>query len=216
MTNSFWESVHKVKYDGQDWTKKPSIFVQEAIESLPKHGLVLELGAGQGQDSIFFRKRNYEVISSDNELSIIERADQNAHEYFNGSYGPMRFQLIDISNIFPLDSNFVDVVYAHLSLHYFDYEVTKQVFSEIYRVLKPGGVLAFLVNSTNDPEFNTGVKLEDHFFETSGTKKRYFSINDALGFTKEFEVILCDDKGETYKDSAKGVHNLIRFIGRKP
>jgi len=31
----------------------------------------------------------------------------------------------------------------------------------------------------------------------------------------DFEIILLDNYGETYKDSAKGIHNLIRFVGRK-
>jgi len=29
------------------------------------------------------------------------------------------------------------------------------------------------------------------------------------------QKILLDDKGETYKDNKKDVHNLIRFVGKK-
>lgn len=34
-------------------------------------------------------------------------------------------------------------------------------------------------------------------------------------YTSRFNTILCDELGETYKDADKGVHNLVRFIGRK-
>jgi len=215
VSDSYWENIHKEKYDGQDWTERPSIFAEEIIRFLPKLGTVLELGTGQGQDSIYFRSRGYSVISTDREVGIIERADSNAHEFLGGSYGAMRFQLLDLSREFNLRDTSIDIAYAHLSLHYFDTQTTEQIFAEIYRVLKPGGILAFLVNSVNDPEYNTGTKLEADYFETEGTTKRYFSADTARAFAKDFEVILCDEKGETYKDQAKGVHNLIRFVGRK-
>ncbi|HRF28965.1 MAG TPA: methyltransferase domain-containing protein [Candidatus Saccharibacteria bacterium] len=212
---SYWERVHTQKYDGKDWTKKPSIFAEEVIKYFPNSGLVLELGAGQGQDSTFFVQKGYSVISSDKEVSIIERADANAHDFFEGSYGPMRFQVVDLEKRFPFGNNHFDIVYAHLSLHYFNIETTQQIFSEIYRVLKPSGVLGFLVNSVNDPEYGTGEQLGDSYFATEGTRKRYFSVESAKEFTKEFKTILCDNKGETYKDREKDVHNLIRYVGQK-
>ena len=215
MSGSYWENIHKEKYDGQGWTEKPSIFAEEAYKHFPMDGTVLELGAGQGQDSIYFRTKGYSVISTDRELSIIERADNNAHKYFNGSYDAMRFQILDISKPFSLNDSSVDVVYAHLSLHYFKADTTEEIFREINRVLKPGGIFAFLVNSVNDPEYNTGTKIEEDYFETKKKKKRYFSEKSARELAKDFEVILCDENGETYKDQAKGVHNLVRFVGRK-
>lgn len=112
------------------------------------------------------------------------------------------------------DASF-DVVYAHLSLHYFDYETTVRLIGEVQRVLKPGGVFAFFVNSVHDPEYNTGEKLEDDYFQIDKTAKRYFSVETARAFTRYFDVSLLDDLGETYKDRAIGVHNLVRFIGTR-
>ncbi len=115
----------------------------------------------------------------------------------------------------PFDDASFDIVYAHLSLHYFDRQTTEQIFAEMYRILKPKGLLAFFTNSTNDPEYNTGTQIEADFFEIEGTTKRYFSVESAKQFAYAFRSVLVDNKGETYKDRAKGIHNLIRFIGTK-
>ena len=125
------------------------------------------------------------------------------------------FEKLDLTKPFRYANDTFNIVYSHLGLHYFDEVTTKNIFSEIHRVLDDGGILAFLVNSVNDPEYHTGTKIEDDYFETEVTKKRYFSAETAREFAKDFEVILCDENGETYKDQAKGVHNLVRFVGRK-
>ena len=43
MSGSYWENIHKEKYDGQGWTEKPSIFAEEAYKHFPMDGTVLEL-----------------------------------------------------------------------------------------------------------------------------------------------------------------------------
>jgi len=61
-----------------------------------------------------------------------------------------------------------------------------------------------------------GKQIEPDFFQIDQLTKRYFSIASARTYGKYFEINLLDNFGETYKDAAKGVHNLIRFIGSKP
>ncbi|EFB42542.1 hypothetical protein pah_c004o030 [Parachlamydia acanthamoebae str. Hall's coccus] len=107
------------------------------------------------------------------------------------------------------------MVYAHLSLHYFDLKTTLAILSEIERILKPGGVFAFLTNSVNDPEYKTGKLLEEDFFQMDKVTKRYLSIESARQLTRNFQIGLLDNLGQTYKDQAKGVNHLIRFVGNK-
>lgn len=205
-----WNKLHQ-QYSTQDWIEKPNIFAEEALVHFPKKGYVLCLGDGQGQDGRFFASMGYKVLSTDisdealkiNLLKISEQGLTN-----------ISTEKLDLTTDFPYEEATFDVVYAHLSLHYFTEKVTKQIFSEIRRVLKRGGMLAVFVNSINDPEFNTGKKIEQELFEIEGTTKRFFSKHSMDYFAQDFQVILLDDSGRTYKDEAKGVHNLVRFIGR--
>ncbi len=210
MSNPIWQDKHQ-NYKEQDWINKPSIFAEQALPYFPKSGKILELGAGQAQDGCYFAEQGYDVTATDLEESAIELAKQKAAT----KNIAIKLEKVDMSHDLPFENESFDVVYAHLSLHYFNRETTKHLFEEAERVLRPGGMLAFLVNSVNDPEYKTGDELEPEYFQSGESMKRYYSIESTREFTKEFETILLDDNGETYKDAAKGVHNLIRFIGRK-
>lgn len=209
--NTVWQDIHK-NYKEQDWIDKPSIFAEQVMPYFPERGKVLELGAGQAQDGCYFAGLGFSVVSTDLEDSALELARQKvADKGVN-----VMLQKVDLSQELPFDNASFDVVYAHLSLHYFDHETTTHLIGEIQRVLKPGGVLAFLVNSVNDPEYKQGKEIEPDYFQIGKSAKRYFSEATARKYTKWFDVNLLDELGETYKDAAKGVHNLVRFVGTKP
>lgn len=205
---SVWKELHS-NYQAQDWIGKPSLFAETAIQYFPKTGRVLELGAGHGQDSLFFAKQGYDVVSTDIETASLASNISN-HECC------VSVIPVNLTEALPLDDHSFDVVYAHLSLHYFELEKTFEIMNEISRVLKPGGVFAFLTNSTSDPEYNSGRMLEPDFFQVGKATKRYLSVESARALTRDFQPNLIDNLGQTYKDQAKGIHNLIRFIGKKP
>ncbi|HET6746599.1 MAG TPA: methyltransferase domain-containing protein [Candidatus Saccharimonadales bacterium] len=211
MNDTPWQDLHN-RYKDQDWIDKPSLFAQTAITYFPSKGRVLDLGAGQGQDSRYFAEHGYDVASTDLEETALEQSRSKLPDELKQK---ITIRKIDLREELPFEDGVFDVVYAHLSLHYFDYETTVRLFDEIQRVMKPGGILAFFTNSIHDPQYNTGTKLEEDYFQIGDKAKRYFSVSTARAFTKYFDVSLLDDQGETYKDNAIGVHNLIRFIGAK-
>lgn len=211
MKDNVWSDLHN-NYKTKDWIDKPSIFAETAINYFPAKGRILDLGAGLGQDSFYFAEKGYHVTSTDlKEDALKERLATFPEEIKQR----ITIQKTDLREELPFDDASFGVVYAHLSLHYFDYETTVRLIGEIQRVLKPGGVFAFFTNSIHDPEYNTGKKLEDDYFQIDKTKKRYFSVESARAFTRYFDINLLDNLGETYKDRAIGVHNLIRFIGTR-
>lgn len=211
MTNKNWVELHE-NYKNQSWIDKPSIFAEQAIRYFPDEGKILELGAGQAQDGCFFAQHGYDVLSTDIEKTALELAKQKAKD----RNVALKVVKVDLRNELPFDSEGFDVVYAHLSLHYFDHETTRRLLGEIRRVLKPGGILAFLTNSVNDPEYATGKAIEPDYFLIDETEKRYLSEATTRAFTHHFEIKILDELGETYKDNDKGVHNLVRFVGSKP
>jgi len=209
MNDDNWANLHK-RYAEKDWSKLPSIFATEVLPHLPHQGSLLELGAGVGQDGIYFSENGYEVTATDLFTNAVDAAiaDKSARH--------ITTKPLDLRKPFAFDNDSFDIVYAHLSLHYFSREITQQIFDEIYRILKPGGILAFFTNSTSDPEYGTGDKIEDNYFMVEGIAKRYFSVESLEPFLERFEITLLDANGETYKDRAIGVHNLIRAIVKKP
>lgn len=204
-----WSDLHKT-YMQEEWIDKPSIFAEQAVKYFPKKGKILDLGAGQAQDSCFFATLGYEVTATDIEDSALELAKQKASD----KAVQVKLENVDLRDELLFESDSFDVVYAHLSLHYFDKETTLKLFAEIQRVLRKGGIFAFFVNSVNDPQYGTGIEIEPDYYQIDKRSKRFFSVETARNFAQHFETILLDDRGETYKDRAKGVHNLIRYVGK--
>jgi len=123
--------------------------------------------------------------------------------------------VFDLKNPLTYNEEF-DVVYSHLSLHFFDESRTEALFQEIFKASKPNGIFATILNSTIDPEIQTFQKIGEYFYlDPDGQSKRYFSTESILKYAKNCKILLLDDKGETWKDKIKGVHGLIRFVGQK-
>lgn len=212
MNEDAWSKLH-TKYKAAEWQDKPSLFAQTAVQYFPKKGRVLELGAGLGQDSRFFAEQGYDVTATDLKPGELE---QKYATWPKETQRNVHVQKLDLQQAWPLEDHAFDAVYAHLSIHYFTMDVTKKILDEIVRVLKPGGRVAFLLNSTSDPQYGTGKQLEPDYFYIDDKPKRFFSVDTARQFERVFQISMVDNLGETYKDSAKGVHNLIRFIGTLP
>lgn len=209
--STVWQDLHN-SYKQQDWIDKPSMFAEQAIPYFAKGGKVLELGAGLAQDGLYFASLGFDVVCTDIEEDALNVARQKAYDRKIN----IDLRRLDLREALDFPDKEFDVVYAHLSLHYFDKDTTIRLFDEIHRVLKPGGVLAFLVNSVNDPEYGQGNEIEPGFFQVGKASKRYFSEKSVRKITHWFDINLLDELGETYKDSAKGVHNLVRFVGTRP
>ncbi len=199
-----WDKQHQ-KYKGTDWIDKPTIFAENMSKYFPKSGKLLDLGAGQGQDSRFFANQGYQVVSTD-------FSDEGLKLNREKSKGlDISVEKLDLSKKFIYKDQSFDIVYSHLALHYFDKETTQSIFTEIHRTLKGNGIVAILLNSTADDEYNSGEVIEKDFFKIGQITKRYFNPTSLSEFVTEFETLLLDDQGKTYKDKK----NLVRFVGKK-
>lgn len=198
----YWHSAHQ-KYVQKDWITKPTIFATQVIKYFPKGARILELGCGQGQDTKYFVDNDFSVVACDFSQFALDQAKLRVNT---------EFKLADMSKPLEFQRESFDVVYSHLALHYFDKKRTQELFDEIYDILKPNGIFATLTNTIEDPEIKDGKFLEPEYYEFETIKKRFFSVNSMQEFTKKFEPIILDARGETHKDEIK---TLIRFVGKK-
>lgn len=101
-----------------------------------KGDTVLDLGSGAGNDCFIARAmvgKSGRIIGVDFTEAMIEKAVKNAAKL---NYANVEFLLGDIENL-PLDSNLIDVVISNCVLNLVPDK--NKAFSEIFRVLKPGG-----------------------------------------------------------------------------
>jgi ubiquinone/menaquinone biosynthesis C-methylase UbiE len=211
MDNGVYWAKKLKKYTAADWAGKPSLFVQEARPCFPGTGRVLELGCGTGDDGLWLAEQGYDVTQTDFIDDLFPDITLRAQD----AGVKVDLQKLDSRQLSALASKTYDVVFANLSLHYFDMATTKAIFAEIHRILKPGGVFAGLFNSTDDPETTEGEQLEENFYHINGIDKRFFDVATAQQLTKSFTPLVINNKGNTYKDRAKGIQNLVQIIVQK-
>jgi len=211
-TDSVWNNLHDC-YKGKDWINNANIFAQQILQYIPKGARILELGSGQGQDTRFFASNKLDVVSTDISESAIKINNEKLPEDLKSF---VTIKKLDMTEKFPFEDESFDVVYAHLSFHYFSIKKTLEILQEVHRVLKNDGLFIMLNNSTTDPEYNGGKEIEKDYFFIEDKNKRFFSTSSLFTITRShFNTVLLDDLGETYKDAEKGIHNLIRYVGRK-
>jgi len=86
----------------------------------------------------------------------------------------IRFIVQDLSKL-NLPKNSFDVIYAHLSLHYFTHQTTKKLFCKLYNILKKSGLLFFKCKSTNDLLYGQGHKIEEDMYNLGGHVHHFFN-----------------------------------------
>lgn len=164
----YWDEAHR-NFALAAHSAEPTSFAKDANGVLKPHSEVLELGCGVGNDSIYFAQQGHTVMATDFSNVLI---DENKAKY---NHTGLTFAQQDISQPLEFNDGQFDAVYARLSLHYFTDEVTRHVFAELARVLKPGGKLCFMCKSTEDRLYGQGTELEQDMYDLEGHVRHFFS-----------------------------------------
>jgi len=164
-----WNNAHS-KDSIHHYSSQQTSFFVEVESVLSSNSRILELGCGVGNDSIAFSNAGHEIIATD----LSEVAIEKNRDRFKDS-PHIKFKILDMNDPFPFEHGEFDVVYARLSLHYFTDVTTRKIFSEIYRVLKPGGYLCFICKSTSDPLYGKGTEIERDMYNHEGHIRHFFS-----------------------------------------
>lgn len=134
---------------------------------------LLELGAGQGRDTLLFLHAGLRVTASDYAQSGLAQIEAVADaEALDDRLATV---LADVRERLPLDDETFDAVYAHMlfcmSLTTGEIEA---LISEVRRVLRPRGLLVYTVRNTSDAHFRAGIDHGDDRWEMGGFIVHFF------------------------------------------
>src|SRR5262249_12469064 len=190
---------------GSQWTGPFVVPLREAGART-----VLELGCGTGNDAARLAAGGYSGTATDLSAEAIERA--------RAKYGPgIRFLRADMTERLPFPDAGFDAVMSNVARHMFPDRVTRAVFAEVGRVVRPGGLFLFHVNALEDrplrARWQPATELEPDFvIEESGQTMHFFSgdyLRDLLcgwrNVCLEPVQITCRDTGEHFKRVWRGI-----------
>jgi SAM-dependent methyltransferase len=186
---------------------KTSRFIDDCLAVLPPTSRVLELGCGPGWDAAAMARAGHTVTAIDFAPNVIAANRERYSGIPNLTFIEGR-----IDSPYPFPNAAFDAVYAHLTLHYYRDAATRDIFTEIRRVLTPGGLLLFACKSPQDPAWGRGVEIEPDLFDLNGKVRHFFSEDYARslladGFT---EIRTDSHTGKLYRQKAGWITAIAR------
>lgn len=203
---ALWNAKHS-KGEHAAHRTEPAPFALFTEPFFPPGARILEIGCGVGSDADFFANKGYDVLATDVSSVVL---GQNK-EYYTDSKAI--FEQLDVSLPLPFDDGAFQVAYSHLALHYYSDADTRAIFSELTRILEPGGVLAFACKSTHDSKYGSGDVVEEDMFVAKGHLRHFFTVDYARSLLgNEYDILHLDEITERY---SKDVSALVRCVARK-
>ena len=187
-----WESTFSQKADM--FGGEPSEPARKTAELFKKEGKVkiLELGAGQGRDTIFFAQSGFQVYALDYSQSGIDAITRKANQL--GLSNCITAQRHDIRQPIPFDYGFFDGCFSHML--YCMALTTPELESlsdEVRRVLKLGGPNIYTVRHTGDAHYEQGIHRGEDMYEVGGFIVHFFSKKKVEHLANGYQILSIDE-----------------------
>jgi SAM-dependent methyltransferase len=159
------------------------------------HRKVLELGAGQGRDTLYLARCGMHVTALDYAAGTVETLSAKAKEA--GLVDKLSVAQHDIRTPLPLSDASFDASYSHML---FSMALTttelERLASEVRRVLRPGGLVVYTARTTADAHFGAGTPRGDDMYEHGGFIVHFFDMPLIERLAAGFEIVNVTDFSE--------------------
>lgn len=164
---SYWKEYYRKNPNPVD----PSTFAKFIIGFMEPEKKLIELGCGNGRDSVYFAQQKINVTAID---QIEEEMDylNKKHSLYN-----LNFKADDFTNL-DTDKKY-DYIYSRFTLHSVNEEAEKRVFNWITKQLNDEGLFFLEVRSINDPMFQKGEKISESENVTTHYR-RYLNFDETI------------------------------------
>ncbi len=135
---------------------------------------LLELGAGQGRDTLYFARQGLRVHALDYVQVAVDEVLARARAA--GLADSVSASCHDVREPLPFADESFDACYSHML---FCMALTtpelERLAAEVRRVLRPGGLHVYTVRTTADAHYGIGIARGDDMYEVGGFIVHFFS-----------------------------------------
>jgi SAM-dependent methyltransferase len=165
----------------------PARAAAEIFEREGKTGM-LELGGGQGRDTLFFARAGFHVHVLDYSDSAVDVITEKARQL--GLMESITALRHDIREPLPFGDESFDCCYSHM-LYCMAMTTTELEFlsAEVRRVLRPNGLQVYTVRHTRDPDYGTGIHRGEDLYEVGGFIVHFFNREMVERLAKGYEIL---------------------------
>ena len=173
---------------------EPSQPARAAAELFEKEGKtsILELGGGQGRDTLFFARAGFQVHVLDYSDSAVNAIIEKARQLgLTGSVTALRH---DVREGLPFNDESFDGCYSHmLYCMALTTAELERLSAEVRRVLRPNGLHIYTVRHTSDPDYGKGIHRGEDLYEVGGFIVHFFSKEKVERLAKGYQILSVDE-----------------------
>ena len=155
-TRSYWNKTWNKFLKFQGMIAPSSKLVQHLCNVVPRNGIILDLGCGEGRNSLYLQQVGYKTIGVDlSEKAIRVMKNNFFEEDLRG------LPIICDARKLALASDSVDGILAHHLFDHLDFIGFRLSLQEAWRVLKTGGALLMTLDSFSSSSSEKGAVAKD-------------------------------------------------------
>ncbi|MDE6435788.1 MAG: adenylyl-sulfate kinase [Lachnospiraceae bacterium] len=197
-------------YNSNVCPEEPSLFAHFSASNMVKNKNLLELGCGNGRDSVFFAKNGLNVMAIDASDVVISEL-QKKYNMEN-----LCFICDDFVCSSTLFVSQYDYCYSRFSLHAINEEQESEMIRNVYNSLKVGGMFFIEVRSIHDDLFEKGEKVGRNAFYYDGHYRRFLVKEELESKLSEAGFLIdysCEDRD--FAPYGRSNPPIIRIIAKK-
>ena len=205
--NEYWNRFYK---DNPPMIIEESLFAKFVSEYITANRTLIDLGCGNGRDSLYFCSLGMNVVGIDMSKEAITALNNK-----NGKDGS--FVCGDFVTEITRYNNCVDYFYSRFSLHAINEAKENILLKNVYSALFPEGLFFIEVRSVKDELFGKGKEICRNTFEYGGHSQRFIVMDELLDHLSMAGFII------KYAEQKKGFApyqdedpEVIRIIAEKP
>lgn len=209
-----WQKEYKKKkfYWGLEQDKG----LEEAIKYAPR-GVALDIGAGEGRNSIFLAKNGFKVEAIDKIPEGLEKCKKIAKKYSL----PIKTKVVNVRK-FKFEKDKYSLIISIAALDFLKLKEIKQIIKKINYALKLGGIFYLSLFSIKDPAFKKcrkELKLAEKntfYIPKIMAFRHFFEKKELLNLLNKFKILKIEEK--RIRDIYNGkihFHQIIRIIAKK-
>ena len=189
---------------------KPSDFCVEIEKRLNPSSHIMELGCGNGRDSMYFLAKGHRLTAIDGSDEAIDMLVKKI-----GSNEKALFVCDDFVKCHALYQMQYDCVYSRFTLHAITDDQEDELLTNVKEALSSGGILCIEARTIHDELFGRGTKVGHNAYEYNDHFRRFIDVDEFRDKLKDmgFDVEYIEE-AQGFSRTADSDPVLMRVIAR--
>lgn len=208
---AYWNKYYAERVATSESRVKPSLFADAMLHKYMEKGRhLVELGCGNGRDSLYFAKNGLNVTGIDaSKVAIDELRQKNSLD--NCVF--ICDDFVSAESIYQIQ---YDYCYSRFTLHAINEQQETQILKKAYEMLKEGGYLFIEARSVNDKKYGLGQAVERNAFICDGHYRRFIELSKLLMKLENMGFAIAEsEESDKFAPSKGDIATCVRVVAQK-